>query len=277
MSALIDQLRNAQGQLQQLKELLVEIDTLGDSKVVKEFCDASFGLEAAFFQTIAALERASKRSSCQNLVRTRLPFATKLTLEPACEVEKSKLFASEAESASCINCCMHTGKTQTSGSGLKYMLIGPQGIGKSQYAQRIAKALGVNRILDHGHDWPDNLEAAFVANTLLIDNAIQFPTDKSTTVFNVADMADIRSLVADLETTPIDTGSAETDLYKGVQRGDRGTIIFETRDEICAGTVIGVYPGSIRVSFTHISGDVSEYTFQRATGMTRHAQIRFRI
>ncbi len=86
-------------------------------------------------------------------------------------------------------------------TALKYMLIGPQGIGKSRHAAKIAASLGVTRVLDDGYDWPDDLEAAFVANTLFISNAIEFPIEPGTVLFQVSNESDILALIKVLRPT----------------------------------------------------------------------------
>ena len=78
---------------------------------------------------------------------------------------------------------------------MKFMLIGSQGIGKTRHASKVAAALGVNRILDDGEDWPDDLEAAFVDNTLFISNAIHLPVGPGMIVFQVFDESDILNLI----------------------------------------------------------------------------------
>ena len=83
----------------------------------------------------------------------------------------------------------------------KYMFIGPQGIGKSRHSAKIAAALGVTRVIDDGYDWPDDLEAAFVANTLFISNAVEFPVEPGTVLFQVSNENDILALIKVLRPT----------------------------------------------------------------------------
>jgi hypothetical protein len=157
---------------------------------------------------------------------------------------------------------------------MKYMLIGPQGIGKSRHSGKIAAALGVTRVLDDGSDWPDDLEAAFVANTLFISNTPSLPITPETIVFSVRDEADLLLLIVDLNTVPFDPSSARPDIYKSANIGDTGTVLFEGSLLLVTGRVIGVYPGSIRVAIyreTH----VQEISFLRTTGMASRARITF--
>ena len=81
---------------------------------------------------------------------------------------------------------------------MKYMLIGPQGIGKSRHSAKIAAALGVTQVLDDGYDWPNDLEAAFVANTLFISNEIRFSVEPGTVVFQVETEKDILDVIKTL-------------------------------------------------------------------------------
>ena len=78
---------------------------------------------------------------------------------------------------------------------MKYMLIGPQGIGKTRHSAKIAAALGVTRVIDDGHYWPVGLESAFVADTLLISNEIPFPVEPGTVVFHVETEKDILDVI----------------------------------------------------------------------------------
>lgn len=199
MSVLIEKLRNAQSLICQFKAFLDEIDILGDSKVATDFNDAADALDTAFAQKITVLESAFKRANCKKLVHTRLPYAKTKTMEPACEAEMAKRPFGAA--GDCTDCCMHTGEAQTSLPGLKYMLIGPQGIGKTRHSARLAKVLGVSRVLDDGEDWPDDLTAAFVDNTLFISNAIHVPVGAGTIVFQVFAESDILNLIKALRPT----------------------------------------------------------------------------
>lgn len=158
---------------------------------------------------------------------------------------------------------------------MKYMLIGPQGIGKSRHSAKIAAALGVTRVLDDGYDWPNDLEGAFVANTLFISNTPHLPVTPETIVFSVRDEADLLLLIVDLNTVPFDPSAPCQNLYKNVNIGDTGTVVFKTKHQVSTGRVIDVYPGSIRVAVDRGTGHTVEISFLRATGMARRARISF--
>jgi len=78
---------------------------------------------------------------------------------------------------------------------MKYMLIGPQGIGKTRYARRIADAIGVSCIIDCGHDHPDNRELAVMDNTLFVSNAAPQTVELGTVLFQVETEKDILDVI----------------------------------------------------------------------------------
>lgn len=206
--------------------------------------------------------------TCKNLVMARRPYSAERELIPAC-------MSAGAGTGECKKKCKSVKPEFKKFSSNKYALIGPQGIGKSRYAIRLANALVATRIFDEGHDWPEDLESAFVANTLLISNHTNFQPDANTIVFRVQDTSDLLLLVSDLEATPFDPWADGPDFFKGTKIGDVGAIMHSTSKKQAPGHVIGVYPGSIRVRWQAADECAFETTFFRQTGMSKRAQISF--
>lgn len=106
-----------------------------------------------------------------------------------------KFFTPEKQKPDSANCDWIFDKS----NGYRYALIGPQGIGKSKHSTALASALGVTRILDDGYDWPDDLKSAFVANTLLINNAFDHDlADGKTILFEVRSEEEILEVITAL-------------------------------------------------------------------------------
>lgn len=207
--------------------------------------------------------------ACNNLVMARRPYSVERELIPAC------MAAGRTGTGECKKKCKSVKPEFQKSLSNKYVLIGPQGIGKSKYAIRLANALVATRIFDEGHDWSEDLESAFVANTLLILNHTNFQPDANTIVFRVQDTSDLLLLVLDLEAIPFDPLADGPDFFKGTKIGDIGAIKHSTSKKQAPGRVIGVYPGSIRVRWQATDECAFETTFLRKTGMAKRAQLSF--
>ena len=157
---------------------------------------------------------------------------------------------------------------------MNYVLIGPQGIGKTRYAGRIADALGASMTIDCGGDWPDDRELAAIDNTLFVSNSAIPSSTFAATVFRVNDEQDLRLLCLDLTLNRFDP-QTDPDLFPDAKIGDIGIVYFYGRHKSYVGRVTGIYPGSLRVSIEREAGVFIDYSFLRATGMTRRARIRF--
>lgn len=78
---------------------------------------------------------------------------------------------------------------------MKYMLIGPQGIGKTRYARQIADAIGVSCIIDCDHDHSDNRELDITDNSLFVSNVAPQNVELGTVLFKVKTEKDILDVI----------------------------------------------------------------------------------
>ena len=182
-----------QDNLQDVFKGLSDFDLFEDRAALELFLNASQSMVEIIEQKRAKLREEEKIKSCKNLVMARRPYGTKRELIPAC-------MRAGADPELCGEKCDYSNAASEKSQGFKYALIGPQGIGKSKHSAAFADALGATRVLDDGYDWPDDLESAFVENTLLINNSLEDELlDDQTILFQVQSENQILALIKALQ------------------------------------------------------------------------------